>query len=198
MAKCASCKTKKGKRNCPAFGEMICSLCCGTKKEKEIDCPVDCYFQSKAKEYASDRTETRRVLDFERELKGLVGREGPYENWLRDIEGEIYRIHLDHGNITDRDIERALEYLLEMGKAQLDIPSKFLVVLPQHIEQIVDGVDNALYFTDSFDKTEKLLMNKMKCIYRVLDSVRTHYAHDDPYSYLDFVGGFFGGYGFVG
>ena len=42
MATCPLCRQRKGKRACPAKGELICAQCCGTKRRVEIDCPDDC------------------------------------------------------------------------------------------------------------------------------------------------------------
>ena len=42
MAACPLCRQRKGKRACPAKGELICAQCCGTKRRVEIDCPDDC------------------------------------------------------------------------------------------------------------------------------------------------------------
>jgi hypothetical protein len=39
---CPLCRQRKGKRACPAKGELICAQCCGTKRRVEIDCPDDC------------------------------------------------------------------------------------------------------------------------------------------------------------
>ena len=42
MAACPLCRQRKGKRACPAKGELICAACCGAKRRIEIDCPEDC------------------------------------------------------------------------------------------------------------------------------------------------------------
>ena len=39
---CPICKKRKTQRFCPAKGEDICSVCCGTEREVTIDCPSDC------------------------------------------------------------------------------------------------------------------------------------------------------------
>jgi hypothetical protein len=41
---CPLCRQRRGKRTCPAKGELICSACCGGKRRVEIDCPSDCTF----------------------------------------------------------------------------------------------------------------------------------------------------------
>jgi len=39
---CPVCRQRKGRRACPALNDTICSICCGTKRLVEIDCPGDC------------------------------------------------------------------------------------------------------------------------------------------------------------
>ena len=39
---CPICERRKAERFCPAKGEKICAVCCGTYREVTIDCPVDC------------------------------------------------------------------------------------------------------------------------------------------------------------
>ena len=39
---CPSCQKRKGRRDCPALGQRICAVCCGTKRLVEIQCPADC------------------------------------------------------------------------------------------------------------------------------------------------------------
>lgn len=45
MAKCILCNKKiKFSRKCPALNEIICSTCCGSKKESEIQCLNSCNY----------------------------------------------------------------------------------------------------------------------------------------------------------
>jgi hypothetical protein len=189
MGKCTSCVTKKGKRNCPALGGLICPQCCGTKKGKEIDCSPDCFYLGKSKQYFTDRQEGVMLSNFEREMKSIIGDEEQYTDILQNIEFIINRIYRERGNITDKHVETALGYLLEMGKAQLDLPAKFLTELPPNVRAIVDGINDILGFRESLRAREDLLI-RLKCIYRVLDSVRTHRDPTDDCSYLKFVGHF--------
>lgn len=39
---CATCRSRKARRGCPALGASICPVCCGTKRQVEIPCPPDC------------------------------------------------------------------------------------------------------------------------------------------------------------
>jgi hypothetical protein len=39
---CPVCGQRKARRECPALARSICSVCCGTKRLVEIDCPDSC------------------------------------------------------------------------------------------------------------------------------------------------------------
>lgn len=39
---CPICEKRRAERYCPAKGEKICAIDCGTEREVSIDCPVDC------------------------------------------------------------------------------------------------------------------------------------------------------------
>jgi len=39
---CPICNKRRAERYCPAMGEKICAVDCGTEREVSIDCPPDC------------------------------------------------------------------------------------------------------------------------------------------------------------
>lgn len=39
---CPICRRRPPRRFCPAKGERICAVCCGTEREVTIDCPAGC------------------------------------------------------------------------------------------------------------------------------------------------------------
>ncbi|MSO23144.1 MAG: hypothetical protein EXQ58_07815 [Acidobacteria bacterium] len=53
--KCLLCESRKAKRFCPAKAGQICAVCCGTKREVEIDCPSDCVYLHAGREYESSK-----------------------------------------------------------------------------------------------------------------------------------------------
>jgi len=76
MEKCATCGERKGNRFCPGLKASVCSLCCGTKREKEILCVEACEYLTKGKDdqltreidkkITSDlRTESTDIFDME-------------------------------------------------------------------------------------------------------------------------------------
>ncbi|HLY60481.1 MAG TPA: hypothetical protein VKV95_06910 [Terriglobia bacterium] len=52
---CPICKKRKAQRYCPAKGENICSVCCGTEREVTIDCPSDCAYLIASRTYGLER-----------------------------------------------------------------------------------------------------------------------------------------------
>lgn len=51
---CPICEKRKPARFCPAKGEKICAVCCGTQRELSIDCPPDCPFLLAAHRYEEE------------------------------------------------------------------------------------------------------------------------------------------------
>jgi hypothetical protein len=48
---CPLCRSRKERRACPALGQTICPICCGTKRLTEIACPDDCVYLTSAREH---------------------------------------------------------------------------------------------------------------------------------------------------
>ena len=48
---CPLCGTRRARRSCPAVGQRICPVCCGTKRMVEISCPSDCGYLVSAREH---------------------------------------------------------------------------------------------------------------------------------------------------
>jgi hypothetical protein len=51
---CPICRKRKPARFCPAKGEQICAVCCGTGREVTIDCPVNCAHLLAAHRYENE------------------------------------------------------------------------------------------------------------------------------------------------
>jgi len=51
---CPICEKRKAARFCPAKGEKICAVCCGTEREVTIDCPSDCTYLLAAHRYENE------------------------------------------------------------------------------------------------------------------------------------------------
>ena len=55
MARCPLCTERSAKRFCPAKQTSICAVCCGVKREVEIDCPGSCVHLQAGRSYESER-----------------------------------------------------------------------------------------------------------------------------------------------
>jgi hypothetical protein len=51
---CPICEKRKAVRFCPAKGEKICAVCCGTEREVTIGCPADCTYLIAAHRYEEE------------------------------------------------------------------------------------------------------------------------------------------------
>ena len=81
MAACPLCRQRKGKRACPAKGELICAACCGQKRRIEIDCPEGCVWLG-AHAGAWEGRETERTRDLRRLAPHLEGLSDPQARLL--------------------------------------------------------------------------------------------------------------------
>ncbi len=109
--RCPLCRTRRGKRLCPAKGEEICAHCCGTKRRVEIRCPDDCAYldgrQAGAWEgrEAERRRDARRLAPFVQDLSERQARR--FFLALRAIA----EIHRRRGFLDDRLLGQALSAL---------------------------------------------------------------------------------------
>jgi hypothetical protein len=51
---CPICEKRKSARFCPARGDSICPVCCGTEREVTLDCPADCTYLIRARKQEQD------------------------------------------------------------------------------------------------------------------------------------------------
>jgi hypothetical protein len=51
---CPLCGKRRPERFCPAKGEKICAVCCGTEREVTLDCPSDCSYLIAARRYEEE------------------------------------------------------------------------------------------------------------------------------------------------
>lgn len=65
MAKprCPLCSRRLARRSCPALGQPICSVCCGTKRRTRIACPPDCAYLESSSAHPPAVVQRRRERD---------------------------------------------------------------------------------------------------------------------------------------
>ena len=80
---CPLCSARKPKRACPALGQDICPVCCGTKRLTEIACPADCGYLSASRAHPAAVV----LRQHERDMAFLLPRIG-------DLSEAQYRLFL--------------------------------------------------------------------------------------------------------
>ncbi|HTU32852.1 MAG TPA: hypothetical protein VMF66_03520 [Candidatus Acidoferrum sp.] len=109
---CPICEKRPAKRFCPAKGEKICAICCGSGREVTIDCPIDCSYLVAAHRYEAEHRKPLSANGFPyKEVEFPV--EFVYERWpvVAGIAGTILRFQAEHRGTNDHDAQLALEAL---------------------------------------------------------------------------------------
>jgi hypothetical protein len=79
---CPLCGERKARRTCPAVGQQICTVCCGTKRLKQIKCPSDCVYLASAREHPA-AVQLRRQ---QRDLEAVV----PFMRDLNERQSQLF------------------------------------------------------------------------------------------------------------
>ena len=112
---CPICQKRKAKRFCPAKGETICSVCCGTEREVSIDCPSDCPFLASSREYDWARQE--REFDWSKlpfpDVKIAPSFANERASLLSAISYAIVAYARDNRPLVDDDVMASLQALAE-------------------------------------------------------------------------------------
>src|ERR1041385_4873087 len=118
MANCPLCSQRAAKRYCPAVAEQICPVCCGTKREIEVDCPSSCPYLKASRSYESEKP----VPDPE-----LAAKAGQYDMRffeqyhvvLDALTQGIIEEHLHSKWLVDHDVVEGFKCLKKIGRAHV-------------------------------------------------------------------------------
>jgi hypothetical protein len=119
MAKCASCSERKGDRFCPGLNANICSVCCGTKREKEILCDGACEYLKKGKAYQLDREIEKKVTEDLRAETSDVFEMSDVAAFVMALERYFVDQFYDDKEASDRHICEALSKVYAFQKGTL-------------------------------------------------------------------------------
>jgi hypothetical protein len=116
---CPICEKRKGARFCPAKGEKICAVCCGTEREVTIDCPADCGYLIAAHQYELQHPQT-------------IARENPlaevelprdivytHQQLLGTLAFAVAKFSSSNPRTYDQDVLQALVALAETHRTML-------------------------------------------------------------------------------
>jgi hypothetical protein len=110
---CPICQKRKAARFCPAKGEKICAVCCGTEREVSIDCPSDCSYLVAAHRYEDQH---QRSLPGDTPLMDVkVAQEVIYthQDLLSGLAFTAAKFSAAHPATSDPDVLASLEALAE-------------------------------------------------------------------------------------
>ena len=113
---CPICEKRKAARFCPAKGEKICAVCCGTEREVSIDCPSDCTYLIAAHRYEDQH---QRSLPEDTPLLDVkVSQDVIYthQNVISGLAFTAAKFSGAHPATTDSDVLAALQALAETYK----------------------------------------------------------------------------------
>jgi hypothetical protein len=117
---CPICNKRRAERYCPAKGEKICAIDCGTEREVSIDCPGDCSYLAAAHRWEQDHP------------KSLAESEVPFpdvsfpsdlihtrQNVLSGLGYSVVNYAADQRSLNDSDVFAALQALAETRRTLL-------------------------------------------------------------------------------
>jgi hypothetical protein len=110
---CPICEKRKAVRFCPAKGEKICAVCCGTEREISIDCPVDCTYLVAAHRYEDEH---QRELPADTPLLDVNLPQDVvhiHQNLMSALAFTIAKFCASHPTVTDLDVLPAIQALAE-------------------------------------------------------------------------------------
>lgn len=113
---CPICIKRKGARFCPAKGEKICAVCCGTEREVTIDCPLDCSYLAAAHRYEDQHPRSlpaETPLLEERISSGTIHE---HQQLMAALAFTIAKFCVAQQSVTDPDVLAALQALAETYK----------------------------------------------------------------------------------
>jgi len=110
---CPICAKRKPVRFCPAKGESICAVCCGTEREVSIDCPVDCPHLLSAHRYEDEHP--RQLPADTPLLDDDVPREviHTHQQLMAALAFTVAKFCTEQRGTTDADVFAALQALAE-------------------------------------------------------------------------------------
>jgi hypothetical protein len=113
---CPLCEKRKEARFCPAKGEKICAVCCGTEREVTIDCPVDCSYLLAAHRYEDEHP--RELLADTPLLDVTIPSDIVHtqQQLMAALAFTVAKFCVSHPTATDTDALSALQALAETYK----------------------------------------------------------------------------------
>ena len=105
---CPLCRQRKVKRACPALGQDICAICCGTKRIVEISCPATCVYLEHAHRHPAAAVKRQQEADLLVLMTALGRVSEPQLQLFFFLQTTILRFKPDaFSEISDADVADA-------------------------------------------------------------------------------------------
>lgn len=103
MGTCLLCSTRPGKRFCPAKDGHICAVCCGTKREIEIDCPSSCGYLKASRSYEAEKPipDAEFAAKIQKYDHAFLDR---FEHVLMMVNGTVIEERMASSWLVDKDV----------------------------------------------------------------------------------------------
>jgi hypothetical protein len=113
-AVCPICKKSRAERYCPALGEKICAVDCGTGRETTIDCPSDCGYLIAAHrwEVAHPKELTEKEIAFP-DVSIPAELISARRDMLSGLSYTVLSYAREHSDLTDSEVFAALQAMAE-------------------------------------------------------------------------------------
>lgn len=118
---CPICHRRKPQRYCPALGDKICAICCGTEREVTLDCPLGCPYLIAAHRYEEETLKTKEPPNQPREspfadvhIPADLVRE--HETLAVGACATILKFAAHHPAVSDADILSSLSAVAESAR----------------------------------------------------------------------------------
>ena len=116
---CTICEKRKAVRFCPAKGEKICAVCCGTEREVTIDCALDCSYLLAAHRFEDEH---RRQIPADTPLLDVAMPQDivyTHQKVIAALAFSIAKFCASQPAATDPDVIAGLQSLAETYKTMM-------------------------------------------------------------------------------
>lgn len=150
-----------------SLNERICSLCCGTKREKEIKCVPECNFYIEGKLNDNEKAIMKLIKEsFNDEWKDIF-KDEKYLNILGPMETFLFSEFYNDNSVNDDSIFKCLMKMYYKLEYKGDIYSYF-----DYENSIVDNFSNIVEENEaSIEMQKTVLLRLMKSIDNVSGGV---------------------------
>jgi len=165
MSKCEICEEKKGRRNCPALGKLICPSCCASKRLKEIDCPTDCEHLSSGQNF-KERKEIEKVV-----RTGLYAMEKDISkiskevlSFVSEIESYLAKEFYENIDVNDHKIYNALSKVYASYSGELTVI--------KYDDEYEEKIVKKYFELEEKYKEDLVPSQKQDVLIRILDNIK--------------------------